>query len=52
MAFGVDPTKRDGSEKRHLRLKQMLDGWQKADPPTMKKLPVAVDVPERLAEWG
>jgi hypothetical protein len=30
----------------------MLDGYTKADPPTQKKLPVEVDVPELLVEMG
>ena len=30
----------------------MLDGWRKADPPTTKKLPVDVDVPNLLMELG
>ena len=28
----------------------MLDGWKKKDPPTMKKLPIEVDIPEYLVE--
>ena len=30
----------------------MLNGYTKADPPTQKKLPVEVDVPELLVEMG
>jgi len=30
----------------------MLDGYTKADPPTQKKLPVEVEVPELLLEMG
>ena len=30
----------------------MLDGWEKADPPTKKMLPVEADVPEYLSEMG
>ena len=30
----------------------MLDGWWKADPPTIKKLPVESDVPEWLVDAG
>ena len=33
-------------------LSQLLDGWRKEDPPSKKKLPVEVDVPELLVEWG
>ena len=30
----------------------MLDGWWKEDPPTLKQLPVEVDMPEFLAAAG
>ena len=30
----------------------MLDGFRKADPPTMKQLPVEADVPEYLVKLG
>ena len=30
----------------------MLAGWRKVDPPTVKKLPVAIDVPELLSAVG
>jgi len=30
----------------------MLDGWQKLDPPSIKKLPVEVDIPNWLVEQG
>jgi hypothetical protein len=30
----------------------MLAGWRKEDPPTIKKLPVAIDVPELLSKIG
>lgn len=29
-----------------------MDGWRKEDPPTVKKLPVAIDVPELLSAVG
>ena len=28
----------------------MMEGWRKEDPPTKKKIPVGIDVPEFLAE--
>ena len=31
------------------RLAQMMDGWRKEDPPTIKKLPVGIDVPEYIS---
>jgi hypothetical protein len=52
LARGVNPTKMENSDKLLPRLSQMLEGWRKADPPTMKKLPVEVDVPELLAQVG
>jgi len=30
----------------------MLAGWRKMDPPTVKKLPVAIDIPELLVKFG
>ena len=31
-------------------IQQTIDGWRKADPPTQKKLPVEVDIPELLVD--
>jgi hypothetical protein len=31
-----------------MRIQQTLDGWRHADPPTQKKLPIELDVPEYL----
>ncbi len=31
------------------RLAQMMDGWRKEDPPTIKKLPVGIDIPEYIS---
>lgn len=41
-----------GSEKLIPRLSQMLDGWQKDNPATAKKLPVKADVPAYLCRLG
>ena len=30
----------------------MMEGWRNEDPPTKKKLPVGIDVPELLADLG
>lgn len=49
LATGVNPTKLHGSDKLIPRLSQMLDGWRKEDPPTQKKLPIEVDIPEYIA---
>ena len=52
MASGFNPIKVHGSDKLAPRLQQMMDGWRKEDPPTTKKLPVEVDVPEYIATAG
>ena len=52
MAVGINPTKVWGSEKFAPRISQMIDGMSKEDPPTMKKLPVEVDVPEYIVKAG
>ena len=52
MATGINPTKLHGSDKLIPRLTQILDGWKKEDPPTLKKLPVEVDIPEYIASLG
>ena len=49
LAFGTNPTKILGSDKLAPFLQLMLDGLRKADPPSQKKLPVEVDVPEYIA---
>jgi hypothetical protein len=50
LATATNPTKIRGSDKLLPRLQQMLDGFCKADPPTMKQLPVEADVPEYLVK--
>lgn len=53
MATGRNPTKLGGvGDKLVPRLQQMLDGFRKSDPPTVKKLPVEVDVVELLVSMG
>ncbi len=52
LARGINPTKLDTTDKLVPRLAQMLTGWRKLDPPTLKKLPVAIDIPEFLAALG
>ena len=52
LARGINPTKIEHSDKLIPRLSQMFDGWRKADPPVIKKLPVEVDVPELLCRAG
>ena len=52
LATNTNPTKIVGSDKLLPRLQQMLDGFRKADPPTMKQLPVEADVPEYLVKLG
>lgn len=48
----VNPTKLKNSMSLLLQLSQTLDGWRKEDPPTIKQLPVEVDIPEFLADVG
>ncbi len=48
LEHAVNPIKISGSDKLLLRLQQMLDGWAKSDPPTLKQLPVEADVPEYI----
>ncbi len=52
MAVGINPTKVWGSDKFAPRISQMIYGMSKENPPTMKKLPVEVDVPEYIAKAG
>ncbi len=52
LATNSNPTKIVGSEKLLPHLQQMIDGFRKADPPTVKQLPVEVDVPELLVKHG
>ena len=52
LARGVNPTKVEQTNNLLPRLAQMMAGWKKADPPTVKKLPVAIDVPEFVADIG
>ena len=52
LARGVNPTRVENTNLLLPRLSQMLAGWRKADPPTVKKLPVAIDVPELLSAVG
>ena len=52
LAIGVNPTKEAHSDHLVERLQQMMDGFRKEDPPTLKKLPVEVDVPEQMARMG
>ena len=52
MATGINPVKERGSPKLAPRLAQMMDGWQKGHPATVKMCPVEVDVPECLAKAG
>ena len=61
MAYEGNPTKAQGEKAlvpqlahKSLvpRLAQMMEGWRKEYPPTKKKLPVGIYVPERLSELG
>jgi hypothetical protein len=52
LAYGTNPTKIDNSDKLLPQLAQMFAGWRKVDPPTIKKLPIAIDIPELLSAVG
>jgi hypothetical protein len=47
-----DPTKLAGRDHDLPRIAQMLDGFKKDDPPTVKKMPCTIDLPEKMASWG
>ena len=50
MDHGVNTTKAKHSEKLTPRLVQMMNGFEKEDPPTEKKLPIEIDIPEYIAK--
>ena len=52
LATGINPLKIQHSEKFLPRISEMLEGFSKLDPATVKKLPIEVDIPNRLAEKG
>jgi hypothetical protein len=52
MAVGNNPAKILGSDKFLPALQIMIEGYEKADPPTWKMLPIESDVPELLIEMG
>jgi hypothetical protein len=50
LATGVNPTKMKGAQDKLVpRLSQMIEGFHKDDPPTIKKLPIEVDIPEYIS---
>ena len=50
LATGHNPTKMVGAQDKLVpRLTQMLAGFKKEDPPTIKKLPIEVDIPEYIS---
>lgn len=50
LATGHNPTKMNGAQDKLVpRLSQMFQGWKKEDPPTIKKLPVGIDIPEYIS---
>ena len=52
LARNINPTKVVGSDKFLPAVQVVLDGYGKTDPPTNKKLPVELDVPELLVDLG
>ena len=52
MACEGNPTKAQGEKSLVPQLAQMKEGWRKEDPPTKKKLPVGIDVPDFFKYLG
>ena len=52
MDTNTNPTKIVGSKQFIMCIQELLDGYRISDPPTEKKLPIEVDVPELLFELG
>ena len=52
LAHEVNPVKMQNSKELLPRLSEMLAGFRKVDSPTMKKMPVEVNVPELLVTAG
>ena len=52
LAYEDNPVKAQGEMVLLPRLIQPMDGWQKEDPPTKKKLPAGIDIGEYLAGLG
>lgn len=52
LAHEVNPVKTRDSKDLVPRLSEMLSGFRKEDPATMKKMPVEADVPELLVKMG
>ena len=47
-----DPTKLRGKDKYLPRILQRLDGFKNDDPPTVKKIPCTIDLPEKWQVGG
>ena len=52
MDTGTNPAKNENSKQLIYPLHVMMAGFRKEDPPTVKKLPIEVDIPEFLAGFG
>lgn len=52
LAINKQPLKVSGTKAWLPKIQMTLDGWEKEDPPTEKKMPVEVDVPEYLVKCG
>ena len=52
LAHKINPVKLNNSKELVPRLSEMLSGFRKVDPSTMKKMPIEVDVPELLVTTG
>ena len=47
-----DPTKLRSKDKYLPRILQILDGFKNDNPPTVKKTPCTINLPEKMASWG
>ena len=52
LVYEGNPKKSQGEITILPQLAQMMEGWRKEDPPTKKKFPVGIDVPEFCANRG
>ena len=52
LAHEVNPVEMNNSKELVPRLSEMLLGFRKVDPPTTKKMPIEVDMPELLVKAG
>ena len=52
MVHKEDPTKLAGRDNYLPQIAQLLYGFKNDDPPTVKKMPCTIDLPEIMGSWG